>query len=213
MKQKNFLGLGLLAIAFTGCQVKVAEIATSSAAPSASIVGIWSTDCIADNSDSYIKSFEVKDDTMTVATLRYVGTRTCDQASLGATIMQSGPLTISDDSASIAGGKNYEWQLTAAVLVPNSAAITAMLNNDNACGSNSWVINQPGFIFGCAVGGGFDLSQVSLNTVHYGVFNIEAAATPNYLQFAECAIAGYQEICPSASDRPATLGGTVYFRR
>lgn len=215
MKQTNLLGLGLLVIAFSSCQVKVGGVETDvSTAPAASIVGIWSTDCIADSSDSYIKSFQVENDTMTMATSRYQGTRTCDQASLSYTIMQSGALTISGDNTSIVGGKNYELQLNVVALVPSAPAFTAMINADNVCGINTWVSNQAGFIFGCNAAGGFDLSQVSFNTVHYGVFNIEAAATPNYLHFGEeCAIAGYEGFCPAPADRPATLGGTVYFRR
>ena len=213
MKQLNFLGLGLLVIGFSGCQVKLEEIASVAAEPASTIVGIWATACIADSNDSYIKSFEVKDDTMTIATLKYIDNRDCDQASLGATILQSGPITVSGDSSAVVGGKNYEWQIAAAVVVPNSAAIVTMLNDGSACGLNSWVLGQPNFIFGCAIGGGFDMTQVTFNTVHYGVFNIEGAATPNYLQFeSECAIAGYQGLCPTPANRPATLGGTTYFK-
>ena len=87
MKQLNILGLGLLVIGFSGCQVKVEEIASVAAEPESTIVGIWSTACIEDFNDSYIRSFEVKDDTMTIATLKYMDNRFCDQATLGATIL------------------------------------------------------------------------------------------------------------------------------
>lgn len=213
MKQLNILGLGLLVIGFSGCQLKLEEIASVAAEPESTIVGIWATACIADSNDSYIRSFEVKDDTMTIATLRYFDNRYCNQANLGATIMQSGPITVSGDSSTVAGGKNYEWQIASAVVVPNIVSIVTMLNTDSACGSNSWALNQPGFVFGCAIGADFDMTQVTFNTVHYGVFNIEGAATPNYLQFeSKCEIAGYEELCPTPADRPATLGGTTYFK-
>ena len=71
MKQLNYLGLSLIVIGFSSCQVKVEELASVAAEPAASIVGIWSTACVEDSNDSYIRSFEVKDDTLTIATLKY----------------------------------------------------------------------------------------------------------------------------------------------
>lgn len=213
MKHLNILGLSLLAIGFSACQVKIEEIGSVAPEPPASIDGIWSTACIADSNDSYIRSFEVKDDVMTMATLRYFNDRYCNQANLGATIMQSGSITVSGDSSDVTGGKNYEWQISVAAVVPNNVDIATMLNNDSACGSNSWALGQAGSVFGCAIGSDFDMSQVAFNTVHYGVFDIEGAATPNYLQFESvCEIAGYEELCPTPADRPATLGGTTYFK-
>ena len=216
MKQTNILAFGFLAIAFSSCQVKLAEVTPASeiTVTAASILGVWSTDCIEDSSDSYIKSFEVKDDVLTMATLHYGDTRICDQTKLTHTIMSSGSLTISGDNTAIANAKNYELKLSAVVVVPNDPAVTTMLNNGNVCGSSSWVTNQAGFLFSCNAGQGYNYSQVSFNTVHYGVFKIEATTTPNYLQFeAACAVAGNQDFCPSASDRPATLSGTVYYKR
>ena len=186
MKQLNYLGLSLIVIGFSSCQVKVEELASVAAEPAASIVGIWSTACVEDSNDSYVRSFEVKDDTLTIATLKYIDTRVCNQASLGATIIQSGPITVSGESSAIVGGKNYEWQIAAAVVVPNSAAIVTMLNDGTACGSNTWALGQAGFIFGCSIGGGFDMTQVTFNTIHYGVFNIEGAATPSQGRIPRC---------------------------
>lgn len=210
------LAVGVLAIAFSGCSVKLGEIAPPSlvAVTEASIVGIWSTSCMENSADSYIKSFEAKEDgTITITTLKYVNSRTCDAVFLAGTLIESGVLTITGDSAAIAGVKNYEWQISAAVIIPNSAAIVTMLNDANACGSNAWALNQPGFLFGCAIDSGLDFTQVTFNTVHYGVFNMEVAVTPNYLQFeSKCAVSGYYELCPTAGDRPATLDGTVFHR-
>lgn len=212
MKKRNYLGLGLAIIALSSCQVKVGEVETSS--QTATIEGTWSTDCIANSSDSYIKTFSVENGTMTMATLNYTGTRLCDQANLASTVIQSGLLTNTGDNASITNGKNFEWKMSSVTLTPYSAAFADMLNAGNVCGSSSWAINQPGFLFGCNAGVDFDLSQVSFNTIHYGVFTIESSATPNYLQFgAECGLSGYQGICPSTSDRSTSLDGTVYFRR
>lgn len=213
MKQLNILGLSLLVMGFSSCQVKIEDIASVAAEPESTIVGIWSTACMADSNDSYIRSFEVNDGVMTMATLRYFDNRYCAPANLGATIMQSGTLTVSGDSTTVTGGKNYEWQITAATVVPNIESIVSILNDSSACGSNSWALGQAGLVFGCVIGNDFDMSQVTFNTVHYGVFDIEGAATPNYLQFeSECAVAGYQNLCPTPADRPSTLGGTTYFK-
>ena len=216
MKQTNIFGLGILVIGLASCQVKLDELAEPSVseATETSIVGIWSTNCMEDSSDSYIKSFEVKDDVLTMATLHYSGTRTCEQAKLSHTIMYSGAYSASGDSTAVSGGKNYQLQLSVVVAVPNTADSVSFLNDGAVCGSTTWALNQAGLLSGCNAGIDYDYSQVALNTTHYGVFKIIAAATPNILQFeADCTIAGYQGLCPSASDRPATLGGTSYFRR
>lgn len=216
MNKVNVLGLGILAVALSSCQVKVAPAEVGSVAPAveASIEGIWSTDCIVNGNDSSINSFQVENGTLTWASSQYKNTNVCGQASLSHTFMKSGTLTITGGSSTISGGKNYELRLNVLAVVPNSADFTAMLNAGNVCGSNTWVSGQAGFVFGCVEPGAIDFSQVNPTTTQYGVFDIESAATPNYMQFeSACAIAGYEGICPTANDRPATLDGTVYFRR
>lgn len=221
MKTNKVMSLGLklslVALAFTSCQKKLEELAGSSSlapAPAATMDGIWSTDCMPDSSDSYIKSIEVKDGVMTIAILQYSETRFCEQAKLISTFMQSGPLTVIADNVSIVRGKNYEWRLDALIGVPNDASLTAMLNNGFACGNNNWVTNEPGILFACTVGAGFDLSNVAYQTVHHGVYVLESSVTPNYLQFeTKCELNGYENFCPSSGDRPGTVSGDVYFRR
>ncbi len=216
MNKANVLATGILALVFSSCQVKVAPVEAPSVTPAAeaSIVGIWSTDCIVNGNDSSINSFQVENGTLTWASSQYKETNVCDSASLSHTFMKSGTLTITGDSSALSGGKNYELRLNVVAVVPNSASFTAMLNAGNVCGSNTWTSGQAGFVFGCIEPNALDLSLVFPNTTHYGVFDIESAATPNYMQFESvCSIAGYEGMCPTANDRPATLDGTVYFRR
>lgn len=212
MKQTNIFAMVFLVIGLSGCKMKLDELASVAALPPATIVGIWNTACTQDGPNSSIRSFQVVDGIMTLATIMYFGSDSCNEALMGATIMESGELTIGSDSASVTGAKNYEWKLTSAVVIPNSADIVTMLNGSSAC-SNIWELNVPGPVFGCSVAGDVDLTQVGFNTKNYGIFKIEAAATPNFLQFEEkCAVAGYYEICPTPTDRPTTLNGTVYFK-
>ena len=211
MKTTNILVLSLFAIGFSSCQVKVGDVAPN---PVVSIDGIWATKCMANSSDSYVKSVQVASGTMTIATLNYKGDRNCNPANLDATILESGPLTNSGDSTAVTEGKNYEWQLSMLALEPNSAATVTAFNNANNCGSNSWALGQPGLLFGCTVSGAFDLSLLAQNATHYGVYFIDRAATPNILQFeTPCAISGYEMFCPTPADRPSTVSGDTYFRQ
>lgn len=212
MKKTKYLGLSLMFIALSSCQIKVGDIESNSTITS--IEGTWSTDCMANSSDSYIKTFTVENGAMTMATLTYKDTRTCLQDNLDSTVIQNGLFINSEDGSTIFSGRTYEWHLNLVTLTPHNAQLTSALNTANICGFNNWALNQPGSIFGCSAGAEFDLSQVNENTVHYGVYTIEGSATPNYLQFGtDCALSGYQGVCPSASDRPTSLDGTVYFKR
>ncbi len=212
MNKRNLVSLALTALIFSSCQVKVDEAASSSQAPS--FDGIWSTDCMVDGSDSYIRSVNIENGTMTSATIRYQGTTVCDQAMRGATIMHSGALTLSGDHASIVDVKNFELQLSIAVLVLESSDIVTMLNTEVACGLSTWTLNQAEVVFGCEVGGGFDYSLTVPNTTDYGVYKIDATTSPYSLQFGTvCNLPGYDNMCPSLIDRPTTVSGDVYFKR
>lgn len=212
MKQINFLVLSLAFIALTSCNPKV-EI-TESASSAATIDGVWSTDCLVNGSDSMLKTFQVQNGALTMATLFYSGTVVCDQSKQSATFTQYGQLTLTGDNAGLADGKNYEWVFSAILVTPNDSDTVDLLNNGNACGSNAWVKDQAQFIFACDFTPAFNLSQVTFNTTHYGVYHIDTAVTPNYLQFGDsCSLPGYEDICPAIQDRPTAYSGTTYFRR
>ena len=124
MNKMNFVMLVMSVIALTSCNPKVAEVEP---APVVSAVGIWSTNCTEDSSDSYIETLQIENGTMTYAKIFYSDTRVCDPAHRQATIMKSGSITIADGAASITGGKNFEWRLSAAMAVPESNDIVTML--------------------------------------------------------------------------------------
>lgn len=214
MKKMNLLMLVMLALALVSCKAKEETEAEPAATAPATIEGIWSTDCIVDNTDSYIETIQVQSGTMTWAKIHYNGSTVCDPANRMATIMKSGAITVADGEGSIAGGKNFEWQLSTAVAVPEDDAVVADLNVSNACGSNMWVKDQAGLIFACNVGSAFDLTQIMPNAVDYGVFVIESAAAPDSLQFgAKCSTPGYDGHCPTVGERPTSVDSTVYYRR
>ena len=213
MKLLNFLALSLAFIAFTSCQPKTAEVASVSNATDASINGSWSTDCLVNNSSSALETFQVENGVLTMATLFYSGTL-CEQDKLIATLIQNGQLTLSGANAALDGGNNYEWLQTVAVAIPNDSSIVDFLNNESACGTSSWTINQHVSILGCSAANAFDFSQVAPGTIHYGVFKIDAEATPNSLLFGEdCTIPGYEKICPTEQNRPTVFRNLTYFRR
>ena len=205
-----------MVIALANCAPKAAvEEAAPASTAAPTIDGVWATACISDNNtDSYIKSFQVQNGVLTIAKLFYFNTLVCDQSKLGATLMESGDLTITGDSAVLSGGKEYEWKLNMIAVTPNAASTVTMFNNASFCGSVSWVQDQAAVVFGCNSPSMLDLTQVAYQTIHYGVFSIDAAATPVSLQFeTKCADAGYEEFCPTSNERPATLDATNYYKQ
>lgn len=213
MNFKNFLALGALAIAFSGCQIKVTEEPSNDNA--GSIFGDWSTNCMADGNDSFIKVYSIQGGPMlsTYAAYYYTGDRYCNAAHLDMTVIQSGTMTVLEDNTLISA-KNYEFKLSSLFLAPGSNNSAAGLNAGAACGYNDWAKDASKLVFGCFAPGAFDVSQVIPNTTHFGIVSIETSVQPNYLQFgSQCTIAGYEEFCPTALDRPSTLEGTVFYKR
>lgn len=215
MRIFNILALVATALIFSSCTAKVEEIEEASeVSEEASLDGIWSTNCIVDGVDSYVKTINVASGTMTYASIHFFGDNFCNSAARGASIMKSGALTISGDHSSLAGAKNYDWDLSLILLVPENADTVNMFNVNNVCGSNTWTLDQANFVFGCAIVGVFDYTLTVPNTVDYGVIQIDSAVTPNSLQFGTaCAATGYNDICTQPADRPATVSGDVYYRR
>ena len=212
MKKTKYFKLCLLLIGLSSCQIKVGDIESNSEVTS--IEGTWSTNCMANSSDSYIKTFTIENGTMTMATLNYRDTRSCLQNNLDSTILQSGQFVYSNDGTTVIGGQTYEWHLNLTTLTPHQSDTVSMLNLNNSCGYSNWTLNQPSSLLGCSIGADFNLSEINENTVHYGVYTIEGSAAPHYLQFGtDCALSGYQGICPSTLDRPTSIDGTVYFKR
>jgi hypothetical protein len=214
MKTNLFLSVSALAIVFSGCTVKVGQQEPASDSLPVTLDGTWATPCMANSNDSYVKSFKLEDGTLTVATLQYSDTRECDQAKLNNTVIFSGKLTVTGDSAAIEKGHDYEWQIEMIVGIPYDQTLVDSLNAGSACGSNSWAVGQAGVLLSCNVAPGFDLSNVAYGTKHYGTYVIQENVTPLYMQFeSKCAISGYDFICPTAADRPATTDGTVFVKQ
>lgn len=178
-----------------------------------SLDGIWATACVDDGSDSYIKSFRLENGSLTVATLRYVGSETCEQNKHSTTVMASGPFTVNGDSA-VEGAKNYEWQIQMVVGIPYEQAMVDDLNSGSACGSTSWAVGEAGILLGCPISPNFDLTNVTYGSIHYGMYKIQENASPLYSQLeSKCEVTGYAEFCPTEEDRPATFGGDVFFKQ
>jgi len=201
------------AFAFSSCTVKVGEVEEPSN-PIQTLDGTWATTCMEDSNDSDVKSFQLQEGTLTVATLRYTGTRYCEQDKHSSTVMFSGPLTVTGDSALIEKAKDYEREIQMVVGIPYDQQTVDDLNNSSACGSNSWAIGQAGVLLACNVPPGFDLSNVANGTKHYGSYYIQQNVEPPYMHFeSKCSEAGYDFICPTANDRPTTTDGTVFIKQ
>ena len=212
MNTKNILALAILSLMFSSCSVKLGEQEADSTAPP-TLDGTWASTCMADGGGSYVKSFQLKDGTLSMATLRYENSATCEQAKLSTEVMVSGKFTVTGDGAA-EDVKNYEWQIEMVAGIPFEQAMVDDLNANSSCGSNSWVAGQAAVLLGCAVAPGFDLTNVVYGTKHYGAFEIQEKVTPLYMQFeSKCAVAGYGDFCPTEGDRPATFDGTVFYQQ
>ena len=212
MNSKNLLVIAATAMMFSSCAVKVGEVEQSSEAKT--LDGTWATACMADSNDSYVKSFKLEDGTLTVATIRFTGSRECEPAFQSSTVIYSGKFAVTGDNATIEKAKNYEWTIEMVVGIPYTQSLVDGLNASTACGSNSWAIGQAGVILGCQITPDFDLTNVVYSTKHYGIYVIEQNATPLFMQFeSKCSVAGYDFICPTENDRPTTTDGTVYFQQ
>ncbi len=213
MNRINLMMIAVTALAFSSCTVKVGEVEEPSN-PLETLDGTWATECVEDFSDSYVKSFKLEDGTLTVATLRYTGSRYCEPANHSSTVMFTGPLTVTGDSAAIEDAKDYEWEIQMIVGIPYDQATVDDLNNNSACGSNSWSVGNAGVLLGCNIGPGLDLSNVAYGTKHYGSYYIQQNVEPPFMHFeSKCTEAGYDFICPTANDRPATTDGTTFFKQ
>lgn len=150
---------------------------------------------------------------MTYAAYYYSSDRFCNPANLDVTVIESGALSVTGES-SIAKANNFEFSLSAAFLAPGSNNTAANFNAGTVCGYTDWSKDSAKLVFGCYAPGQFDVSQVGPGTIHYGVISLETAVTPNYLQFGTgCSVAGYEDLCPTSTDRPTTLDGAVYYKR
>ena len=213
MTNKNILAVAVLALMFSSCSVKIAEPEAASTAPPPTLDGTWASSCMADGQGSYLKSFQLEDGTLTVATLRYEDSSTCEEAKLHATVIMSGKFTIIGDGFA-EDVKNYEWQIEMVVGIPNEQALVDDLNSGSTCGSNAWAVGQATILLGCQVSQTFDFTNVVYGTKHYGIYEIQEDVTPLYMQFeSKCAVAGYNEFCPTEGDRPATFDGTVLYKQ
>ena len=212
MNSKNILALTVLSLMFSSCSVKVGEVEEESTPPP-TLDGTWATSCIVDGADSYLKSFQLEAGTLTVATLRYKTSNTCEQAKLSTTVLMSGKFAVTGDGAA-EDVKNYELEIEMIVGIVNDQAMVDDLNAGSVCGTNAWAIGQAQILLGCQVAPGFDLSNVAYGTKHYGAYEIQEDVTPLYMQFeSSCAIAGYNDFCPTAGARPGTFDGTVLFKQ
>lgn len=219
MNYKNVLAISVWSLVFvSSCAVKVDELAEASTedlpaslAP-ASLDGTWATTCKVDGSESMIKSFKLEDGTLTVATLNFKDSQSCEQAKLHTTVITSGPLTVKGDS-SVAGAKNYEWLVQMVVGIPYEQAMVDDLNAGSACGSNSWVAGEAQILLGCPISPNFDLTNVTYGTVHYGMYKIEDGAIPSAQFEQECQVAGYAFLCPTAEDRPSIFDDGVFYKQ
>lgn len=212
MNFRKILALSILAVGFSSCQLKITE--EPSGNDEGSIFGDWSTNCMADGNDSYIKLYSIQEGSTsaTFAAYYYSGDRFCNQANLDMTVIRSGTLTVNEDS-SVSGAKNYEFQLASLFVAPGNNNAAAGLNAGTACGYSDWSKDSAKLIFGCFAPGAFDVSQVLPNTIDYGIFKIESSVSPNYMQFGtKCSVAGYEDICPTAQDQPSTLDGAVFYK-
>jgi len=215
MNKYNLMMIAAIASAFaiSGCTVKVGEVEEPSQ-PLETLDGTWATECMPDSNDSYVKSFELADGNLSVATLRFKDTRYCEPAKQSTMVVFSGPLTVTGDSAAVDGAKDYEWEIQMVVGIPYEQSIVNDLNNSSACGSNAWAIGNAGILLGCAVTPDFDLTNVTYGTKHYGSYYIQQNVEPPYMHFeSKCEVSGYDFICPSANDRPSTTDGTVFFKQ
>lgn len=213
MKRINLLVIAMTALAFSSCTVKVAEIEEPSN-PVETLDGTWATSCMEDGNNSYVRSFQLENGVLTVATLRYEGSRYCEQSSHKSTVIYSGNLTVTGDSTAIEDGKDYEWEIQSALGIPYDQSLVDDLNNNSTCGSNAWAVGQAAVLLGCLVASDFDLSNVAYGTKHYGSYYIQQNVEPPYMHFeSKCEVAGYDFICPTANDRPSTTDGTVFFKQ
>lgn len=213
MNKFNLMAVAATALALSSCTVKVGEVEEPSN-PLQALDGIWATGCKEDSNDSYIKSFELDNGTLTVTTMRYTDSRECDPAKQSTTVMYSGPLTITGDSAAIEDAKDYEWEIQMVVGIPYEQAMVDELNNNSTCGSNAWAVGNATILLGCQIDINFDLSNVVYGTKHYGSYYIQQNVEPPYMHFeSKCEEAGYDFICPTVNDRPTTTDGTVFFKQ
>lgn len=220
MNYKNVLAVSVLSLVFaSSCSVKVDELKEASkveipaSISPASLDGTWATACKEDGSDSSIESFKLEDGILTVATLRYKDSITCEQAKLHTTVISSGLFTLKGDS-SVAGAKNYEWQVQMVVGIPYEQAMVDDMNANIMCGSSSWVVGEAQILLGCPISPNFDLTNVAYGTVHYGMYKFGPDVILPSIQLEhECNVAGYAFICPTAEDRPSTFKDKVFHKQ
>lgn len=213
MNRKNLMFAAATALCLSSCTVKVGEVEAPSN-PLETLDGVWATECMEDGDGSFIKSFEMADGNLTIATMRFDETRSCEPAKHSTTVMYSGPLTVAGNSVKIDGAKDYEWEIQMVVGIPYNQTLVDELNSSSACGSNAWAIGNAEILLGCVVTPDFDLSQIVYGTKHYGSYYIQQNVTPPYMHFeSKCEEAGYDFICPTADKRPSTTDGTVYFKQ
>lgn len=219
MNYKNVLVVSVLSLVFaSSCSVKVEELAEASSEDlpasltPATLDGTWATICEVEGPDSTVKSFQLADGTLTVATLRYKDSLTCEQAKLHTTVIASGLFSLKDDS-SVAGAKNYEWTVQMVAGIPYEQAMVDDMNAESMCGSNTWVAGQAQILLGCQISPTFDLTNVTYGTVHYGLYKIEDAVMPTAQLEEECSVAGYAFVCPTAEDRPSLFDDKVFYKQ
>ncbi len=212
MNTKNMLAAAVLGLMFSSCSVKLGEVEEESV-PAPTLDGTWATTCMEDGPNSYVKSYNLQDGVLQIATLRYEGNESCDPAALSTTVIVSGNYTQSGDGAA-EDVKNFELEIQIVAGIPNTQAMVDDLNANAVCGYSDWAVGQPQVIMGCAIGQNLDLTNVTFGTKHYSTFEIQENVAPMYVQFgSNCAVAGYAEFCPTEGDRPADFDGTVFFKQ
>ena len=210
--KKNILAIAVLGLMLSSCSVKLGEVEEESAAPP-TLDGVWATSCMADGPGSYVKSIQLEDGVLQIATMRFENNTNCEQAFLSTTVVVSGKFAVTGDGFA-EDVKNYEWEIEMVVGIANTQAMVDDLNANSACGYNTWGAGQPQIILGCNLGQNMDLTNVAYGTKHYGLYEIQENVTPLYIQFeSKCAEAGFGEFCPTEESRPATFDGTVFFKQ
>ncbi|MGZ3726996.1 MAG: hypothetical protein ACXWQQ_14420, partial [Pseudobdellovibrio sp.] len=138
---KNIFVLTISSLGLFSCAVKIGDQQIN-LTPDITLDGNWSTGCVADGADSYIKSFQSSNGKLEIATFRYTGTRACDQSQLSFSVLFSGTYNVSGDNINLTGAKNYEWKIQSVVETPYEQTLVDSLNASSVCGSNTWAIGQ-----------------------------------------------------------------------
>lgn len=162
--------------------------------------GTWANTCTADGSNSELDSITVNNGVLNYVHTEYFGNTTCTTSNY-LTMTVSMNISVTGDSASITGAKEYQGTITSFSAIPATADVVTVLGT--ACGGG-WSVGTAKSVFGCAE---FSVDNLASGNTHYDVFKVTTTATPNTLQFGtKCSSASKTGgFCTTTATRPTTI--------